>query len=243
MNVLVKKVIPIATLVLVVGVILALSHASDQYSSGEPNNSLSVSGSERKLSEYESINTAPEKNTSPLGELEEMTLSEFLNTHTSLVKSEQEATTPGSDFSYDAITIALKLYGNRAGQVVFDNLDQMRDESTVLEAFINEPEDAQTRNAMKVLADEYIAVGDALNTLTPPETVAQLHKNFADAYRSVGDGMHTLLTSSVSVDDLLSYNKSVEPFIDAYVNLAQTFRVYGVTFSEDEPGSLFTLPF
>ncbi|MCW9054947.1 MAG: hypothetical protein OQJ98_03155 [Candidatus Pacebacteria bacterium] len=235
----------IALLALVLSSIFLLAENTQEGPvGGQLEDGLTVSGSTGKPSGYESIGQLQMNAERTSYELSHTTLSDFLESRTSSTMTQDEYDTKSSSsFFLDEAAVALKRYGNSVGTTIQDRLDSGRDESAVLNSFITNPKDTTSRQAMKLLADDYAATADSLLSITPPETVADMHKNLIQAYLSIAGGMNALLLSAVSVDDLLAYNNTLTPFIDAYMNLAQTFRVYGIVFNESEPGLIFNLPF
>ncbi|MEX0652168.1 MAG: hypothetical protein WD509_01300 [Candidatus Paceibacterota bacterium] len=167
------------------------------------------------------------------------TLQEFLNTNT----DERTATITGTDSGEEEVLSALKDYGNSAGAIIKSHLSESRDEAGVLDKFITTPKNIEAQNDFKALLNDYRAVGHELNALVPPTVLDMHHKKFADVYIHIGDSMEQLLYSAISSEDADTYNENITLYIDAYVHVAETLRVYGVTFNADEPGSLFTLPF
>lgn len=197
--------------------------------------SLFVSGSNEKPVSYQSIDFSDTNNTNDL--TEKVTLLEFLNISPSIQEDIVTNPIPKKEVS------ELKKYGNTVGIIINKYGNSPKNELLIFERFFAEPNNNVTISDLNTLGQAYISIGDEIRIIDAPKAILQFNDAFALAHKKVGEGMKTLIGNDFTPENISSYSDSIAPFVNAYLNLAQYLRASGVRFEEDEPGSLFTLPF
>lgn len=156
--------------------------------------------------------------------------------------SSTKATVEINATTSDIVTV-LKKYGNEVGETIQKYAEDTQNQERTFEKFVREPTDQVARDSFLILRDAYLKISEDLYEINPPQSAKDAHERFAHAYFLVGKSMETLSASEPSVENLTLYSKDVVFFIEAYTNMAQLLRTYGVNFTKLEPGSIFTLPF
>lgn len=142
----------------------------------------------------------------------------------------------------DPLKKQLKDYGNAVGSKIKSFVEGPgKDQNDMLTSFIGNPIDNQH---VLDLAESYTALADIIDETDAPNAFTDKQKKLSEGYRSVADGLKVLSEASTSdmYDKMITYNNHVESFGSAFVQFALTFGVFGVTFSPDEPGGIFTPP-
>ncbi len=138
----------------------------------------------------------------------------------------------------------LKEYGNDMGRIITTHLVTDGEVGVrAINTLIENPENIEALETLRVIAREYRAAGEALTALVPPTEFDTQHKAFTEMYTQIAEATDQLLESGINGESSSVYNERVIPFIDVYVEIARLFRIYGVVFDASEPGSIFTLPF
>jgi hypothetical protein len=133
----------------------------------------------------------------------------------------------------------LHTYGNKVGDTIQTAVKGMGDQNALLGAFFAD----QTKNTSVVtLAEKYEALATALTQIEHPTGFTKNATALIGGYEAAATGLRDLSKTSTNdmYDGLLAYNKKVETFAEAFVPYASLFGAYGVTFSPDEPGGIFT---
>lgn len=203
--------------------------------------SFFVSGSDNIPTSYQSISPTTQETTSEESSFEEQTLSDFLKSYSYI----EQGPPIGTEVTAEGDLAQLKQYGNTVGNIIKKYGDTPENEALILEQFITKSSSISAKNNLGVLAQAYLSISNELKTIDIPEIMRQFNEEFSLAHKNIGEGMNVLIEigSNLTTEDFLAYNDSVIPFIDAYMNIAKLFRIYSIQFDENEPGSMFTLPF
>ena len=141
---------------------------------------------------------------------------------TGLLKLKGNATPTRSAFQE-----SLYGYGNDAGQVL-ENLDAQYGgrQVSIMKDFYTDRSNTAKQQKVKELANALSETGDALVSLSVPESVTSLNTKLANGYRDLGT-LLTQIPDAKGDEDLLakinSYNTAAETFVTAYVSLAGFF--------------------
>jgi hypothetical protein len=139
---------------------------------------------------------------------------------------------------------ALFIYGNEAGASIESYERLFPNAPQILKDQFEDRQDPAKNGSLRALAGSLTEVGRSLETLSDiPAEVAAANANLAKSYRELGDKLARVADVSSDqevLDAILAYNVAVETFTRNYVALATLFSVHGVTFSNDDPGRIFT---
>lgn len=134
-------------------------------------------------------------------------------------------------------------YGNEAGSLIQSFESSFKNAPQILKDQFEDREDAAKRNALLTLAGGLEGVGIQLEKIEDvPAPIAGAHAKVAASYQELGKKLALLPEAKreeTILDAMLSYNGAVEVYVKNYVSLATIFTAYGVTFSPDDPGSIF----
>lgn len=140
--------------------------------------------------------------------------------------------------------LALYEYGNQAGSHIKSFESALRSAPRVLKDQFEDREDPAKNAALVELADGLTFVGASLERIgnVPPE-IEGAHKNLIESYKTMGEHLARIPEArreQAFLDAILSYNQTVEAYVQDYVALAVLFSAHGVVFSKSDPGSVFT---
>lgn len=139
---------------------------------------------------------------------------------------------------------ALYDYGNEAGSLIQSFEQQHTNESQVLTDQAQDRNDAGKAAAVQALGAQLSALGSSLLAMdSVPSQVADAHQALAQSYQNIGTKLALVPQAKSDADFIAavqSYNSSADTFVKNYVALANLFVAYGVTFSQGDPGSVFT---
>lgn len=134
-------------------------------------------------------------------------------------------------------------YGNEAGSHIQSFEERYRSAPQILKDQFEDREDPEKNAALLSLARALEEVGYQLGAMEPPSGINNAHQKVAQSYKEMGKTL-ALVPATKSdqalLDAILSYNAVVEAYVKNYVALATLISAYGVTFSADEAGSVFT---
>ncbi len=139
--------------------------------------------------------------------------------------------------------VALHEYGNEAGgNIQFFEETHASMPQTLKDQF--EDRGNPAKNAALIdLGNALAHVGQQLSDIEAPGAVATANKNLAESYKEIG-GKLALIPNAQGdlqlITAMRTYDDAVDKFVKNYVALATLLSVSGVTFSADEPGSVFT---
>ncbi len=139
---------------------------------------------------------------------------------------------------------ALYEYGNKAGKIIQTFEDSNQNMADVVQAQSEDPEDPLKVAALIKLADSLADVGVSLEELSSvPAEAANQNAKLATSYKDMGAKLALVpnaMTEDSRVETMLTYNAAAESFVTNYVAIVTLFSIMEVTFSPDEPGSVFT---
>lgn len=139
---------------------------------------------------------------------------------------------------------ALFNYGNEAGSYIQSYEERYRAAPQILKDQFEDRENTEKNEALRSLAGALEDVGFQLEALEEvPSEVSAAHLKVAASYKEIGKKL-ALIPEATSdekiIDAMLTYNAAVETFTKNYISLATLFSLYGVTFSQNDPGHVFT---
>lgn len=137
----------------------------------------------------------------------------------------------------------LRAYGNNIGAIIMSYEQNHPDQAAVLKNHAEDRSNPTKIEALRQLGRDLANVGDLIDQEDPvPDLMKAKHKALADSYREMGQllaGVADAKGDKAIWDAMVTYNKSAEGFIGAFVPFAQTFSAAGVSFSQSESGSVF----
>ena len=135
-------------------------------------------------------------------------------------------------------------YGNDAGSFIQSFENSFRDASQILKDQYEDRENPQKNAALVSLAESLAGVGDALERMEDvPSEVRAAHGKVAASYREMGEKLSRIPEArrdETFLEATQTYNAAVESYLKNYVALATLLSVYGVVFTAEDPGSVFT---
>lgn len=138
---------------------------------------------------------------------------------------------------------ALRSYGNEVGTFI-QGFETMHGNSPqILKDHAEDRGNPEKAARVNQLGYEMAELGRDLNQLqTVPPIAAAAHAAFATTYRQVGTNLTKIAATKTDeelLDAINTYNTSVESLSKRYFVLIGVFSANNVTFSSDEPGSVF----
>ena len=135
-------------------------------------------------------------------------------------------------------------YGNLAGSEIESFESSHPNMSQTLKDQFEDPRDAGKAAAVENLGDALADLGRALEAIdNVPVAVRSANASVAKSYKEMGVLLAQVpkaQTDDERIGAMLAYNAAVETYTKNYVALATLFSAYGVTFSSNESGSVFT---
>lgn len=135
-------------------------------------------------------------------------------------------------------------YGNEAGSHIQSYEDGNRSAAVTLRNQAEDRQDTAKAQAVKQVASGIRNVGENLLRIdNVPASVADIHKSLAESYVDVGRKLALVPDANgdtAFVAAIEAYNASADTLVKNYITLAGMFSISGVTFTEQDPGSVFT---
>lgn len=139
---------------------------------------------------------------------------------------------------------ALHEYGNEAGAFVQSFENANRDMAEVVQKQADKPKDPTAISNLIKLADALSGVGNSLEKIeNVPSEAVSANTSLAASYKNMGIKLALVPkaeTDEERISSMLAYNAAAEEFVRRYVAMVTLFSVSEVTFTSDEPGSVFT---
>ncbi len=135
-------------------------------------------------------------------------------------------------------------YGNAVGSYVQSFEEAHPAQPELMKNFLEDRQNPAKVASVRALGEAYIALGKNLAGVDSiPSAVAPQHAALAKSYQDLGQ--HFMPIASAGNDSnllaaLQSYNGAADTYARAFVALASLLGAYGVAFSPDDPGSVFT---
>ena len=148
-----------------------------------------------------------------------------------------------------ALQNSLYQYGNDVGSYIQSFEQENPNESQVLWDQAQDRTDAGKAAALTQLAQSLSSLGTTLAQMDGPdqsEVPSQLvsaHDALAKSYQDLGTKLALVPKTQSDADFVAAvnaYDVSAQAFTKNYVNMANLFVAYGVTFASGDPGSVFT---
>lgn len=135
-------------------------------------------------------------------------------------------------------------YGNDAGSYIESYYENWgRGQAQTLKRFFEDRTSVKKRDDAKEIAEALIQTGKQLQAVTfVPQTIESAHTSLAQKYVAVGNALLPVLEAQSDADVIASigaYNQEAELFAKAFIQVANIFRTYEVTFVDTEPGHVF----
>lgn len=139
---------------------------------------------------------------------------------------------------------ALFNYGNEAGSYIQSYEERYRAAPQILKDQFEDRENTEKNEALRSLAGALEDVGYQLEAFEEvPSEVRAAHLKVAESYKEIGKKLALITetkTDQEMIDAILTYNAAAEIYTKNYISLATLFSLYGVTFSQNDPGNVFT---
>ncbi len=135
-------------------------------------------------------------------------------------------------------------YGNEIGATIQTFETTHGNESQVLKDQMEDRTNPLKNAAVVQIGKDLEDIGrtfDAMENI--PEAVQTQHAALANSYKEIGHNLQLIPTAQSTVqllDAIKVYNASADTFVKNYVAVAQVFSNFGVDFSSNEAGSVFT---
>jgi hypothetical protein len=135
-------------------------------------------------------------------------------------------------------------YGNNVGSLIQSFEQKNPNESGTLKDQVENRGDPDKAAAVEALGQSLQDLGNSILAMdTVPEAMTSAHAALGNSYVQIGKNL-ALVPQAQSDTDFIAaintYNASADIFTKRYIALAQLFGAYGVKFSPDDPGSVFT---
>ncbi len=142
----------------------------------------------------------------------------------------------------DQLKKVIHEYGNTIGQKIHDMVIKNGDQNEALGVFVKN-KNTESYSDIKNIGDNYIQLAKNIDDTLAPHGFSESAHRLSLGYTGVGNQL--LAFSGKNTDEaiyaqILIYNGSVETFGESFIALAQLFGAYGVKFSPDEPGGIFS---
>lgn len=139
---------------------------------------------------------------------------------------------------------ALFNYGNEVGSYIQSYEERYRAAPQILRDQFEDRENAEKIAALRSLAGALEDVGYQLEGFEEiPSEVSAAHLKVAASYKELGTKLALIPEAKVDkeiIDAMLAYNAAVETYTKNYISLATLLSLYGVAFSQNDPGNVFT---
>lgn len=135
-------------------------------------------------------------------------------------------------------------YGNDAASYIQTYEDSNRNASVALRDQAEDRQNPQKIQAVKLVAAGLRTAGESLLGMEElPSLVTSSHKALAESYIEVGRQLSKVPDANgdeAFIAAINAYNAAADTLVKNYVSLATAFSLAGVTFSPQDPGSIFT---
>ncbi len=135
-------------------------------------------------------------------------------------------------------------YGNDAASYIQTYEDSNRNASVALRDQAEDRQDPQKKQAVKLVAAGLRTAGESLLGMEElPPLVVGTHKALAESYIEVSRELTKVPDANgdeAFIAAINAYNAAADTLVQNYVSLATAFSLAGVTFSPQDPGSIFT---
>lgn len=154
------------------------------------------------------------------------------------------STTSLSRINYTGTKLAIYQYGNNAGSFIQTYEQEYPNDTNVMQNFVEDRQNASKIQAVEQLGAAISSVGKHMQSIqsVPPSMVA-LNNALAQSYITCGEKLAALPTYQRDSDlaaAVLDYDAAVDTFIKNYSALALSFSANGVTFGQNDAGSVFS---
>lgn len=142
----------------------------------------------------------------------------------------------------DAEQSTLKNYGNTVGKSIQETVStKLKSQNDTLIAFTK---DTSKKESVLAIKNIYDSLSADIAAIKAPVGFVDAQKKLADGYAAIGTGLEHLANAREGTlySAMIVYNEHVERFASAFVSYALLFGAHGVTFTQDEPGGIFTPP-
>jgi len=137
----------------------------------------------------------------------------------------------------------LKDYGNEAGSYVESFTDRWRDQAQILKQFIEDIDNEEKAQLVDDLAFSLSRVGRDLDGMDIiPDLAKGAHARLVSGYISIGQKLTAVANARSDeelLDAIIAYNEAADDFAEDYLSVVTLLSVAEVTFSNNEPGSVF----
>lgn len=154
------------------------------------------------------------------------------------------ATTAPAERSMSPSQKDLYDYGNQVGAEIqaFENLHT--DQAQVLKDQAEDRSDQAKANEVIALGQGYSSIGTYMEQMQEvPDSVSSFHTALAQSYLDIGAKLQVIAQAqgdTAFVQALQDYDKSADTFVHNFGSMAQFFSEQGVSFSQQDPGSVFS---
>lgn len=135
-------------------------------------------------------------------------------------------------------------YGNEAGSYVESLEEAHKDQAQVLKNWLEDRRNAAKAAAVVQLGRAMWETGQGLSSMeSVPTEAKQAHDALAKSYMDIGANLALVAKTEGDVDLLKTievYNASADIYAKNYIALVNIFGAYGVGFSADDTGHVFT---
>ncbi len=134
-------------------------------------------------------------------------------------------------------------YGNEVGSHIQSFEEWYRSAPQILKDQFEDRENPEKNAALLSLARGLEDVGSQLEAIQAPSEIRLAHQKVAASYKELGTKLSAVpgaKSNEAVLNTILAYNTAVETYVKNFVALATLISAHGVSFSSDDPGSVFT---
>lgn len=138
---------------------------------------------------------------------------------------------------------ALYDYGNEVGGRIQSFEERHRGAPQILKDQFEDRHNPEKNAALLSLARALGDLGKELSAIQAPPEVQSAHQKVAASYKELGEKLSKVpdaKTDEAVLNAILAYNAAAEEYVRNYVSLATLLSAHGVSFSQEDAGSVFT---
>lgn len=140
----------------------------------------------------------------------------------------------------------VRVYGNILGKIISENAPKTTTESVVFNSVIKTGAPASF-DQLVLIGKNYENLALAIRKTTPPESLATKSDNLALNYSLQSESIKNIASfksqGKAPVEAYKAHNKNVLATGENLMDLILFFKNQGIVFPQNEPGSIFNLPF
>lgn len=157
--------------------------------------------------------------------------------------AQQERNAAAVAETFGSNTPELKAYGNAVGTALAAHFTRQPDQMTAINDFLADMHSEKNAARIDAIASDIEHLRNDIGNITPvPEIFRPAHDRLFTAYAELGARMRSVARSRdehTLVAAMNVYNETVDTVSRAYSAISLVYSTIGITFSIEEPGSMF----